>query len=209
MTDESCSTREKILHLLRRNGPLTAQELGRELGISVSGVRQHAAVLERNYLIRSRPRKQKLGRPGYEYVLSPASEDVFPKVYKEMALALLNAARDIGGDKLISKLITHRRAQTFADYSDMLRNVPEWEKLARIAECQNERGHLAHLERSDHSQRLIQFNCPVHELSACHPEFCESERKMYERLLGQPVKLEQCRAQGAEYCCFSTSLPAT
>ena len=83
------STRDRILPLLRLQGPLTAQELAPELGICVSAVRQHAALLERDGLIVSRQRKSRVGRPGKEYALTDASEDEFPKVYKQVALQIL------------------------------------------------------------------------------------------------------------------------
>ena len=204
-SDERLSTREQMLYLLRRMGPMTAQELGRELGISVSGIRQHTAVLERAALITSRNRRQKVGRPGLEYVLSPQSEDAFPKVYKELALALLEAAHDVGGEELIRKLIDHWRGQVFLKYVDLLKDVPAGRRFARIAEYQDERGYLAHLENDSQTERLIHFNCPVQRLSASYePKFCETERQMYEKLLGKKVKLVSCRAQGADCCCFST-----
>jgi predicted ArsR family transcriptional regulator len=205
MADENLTTRERILYLLRRKGPQTAQELSHVLDISVNAVRQHTSCLQGAGLIESQDRRQKKGRPGHEYVLRPKSEDAFPKGYKDMAMSLLDAAKAIGGDELVHKLVLHRRNQVFEEYARAIRGLPLQEKLARIAQGQDERGYLAHVEQIDDVQALIQCNCPIQELSQCFPEFCESERKMYEELLGREVELEQCRAQGAQCCRFTTN----
>jgi predicted ArsR family transcriptional regulator len=198
------TTREKVLLLLRRKGPLTAQELGKELQISVTAIRQHILALEQASLVASRIRRQKLGRPGHEFVLCPKSEDAFPKVYKELASSMLATAGDIGGSQLVKKLVNGWRTGLHREYAEKLRDVPEDEKLACIARLQNTRGHLAHFEQGDHVQKLIQYNCVVHELSADYAAFCESERRMYEKLLGRPVKRVKCRAEGGDCCVFET-----
>ena len=185
---------------------MTAQELGKALHMSVSGVRQHTSVLEKASLVSARIRRQKLGRPGHEYVLSPESEDAFPKGYKELALGLLVAAQEIGGDQLVRKLLDHRRTQTYRELAEIVRDLPLEQKLTRIAEEQDKRGQIAHVEREDNTYKLVQYNCLTHELSAWHPAFCESDRKMYEKLVGRPVKLEQCRANGADFCCLSVRI---
>lgn len=203
MSGECLTTRERILHLLRRNGPLTAQELSGMLDISVSAVRQHTSVLQRASLVASRVRRRKVGRPGHEFVLSPESEDAFPKVYKEIAMSLLEAAQDLGGEELVRKLLSFRRDHIQSEYTKVLGHLSPEEMFPRIAEKQNERGYLAHLERTDGVMSLIQHNCPIQELSEKYPECCESERKMYEDLLGRGVRLEHCRAEGAQCCCFT------
>lgn len=205
MADENLTTRERILHILRRQGPQTAQELSRVLDISVNAVRQHTSCLQGAGLIEPQDRRQKKGRPGHEYVLCPQSEDAFPKGYKDMALSLLDAAKAIGGRELVHKILLYRRNQVFEEYARATRGLTLQEKLARIAQGQDERGYLAHVEQIDDVHALIQHNCPIQELSQCFPEFCESERKMYEELLGREVELEQCRAQGAQCCRFTTN----
>ncbi|UCG31947.1 MAG: ArsR family transcriptional regulator [Phycisphaerales bacterium] len=206
MTNDKLTTREKILYLLRRHGPMTAQELGKALRMSVSGVRQHTSVLEKASLVSARVRRQKLGRPGHEYVLSPESEDAFPKGYKELALGLLVAAQEIGGDQLVRKLVDRRRTETYRELVEIAGDLPLEEKLTRVAEELDKRGQITQLRRENNRYKLLQYNCLTHELSAWHPAFCESDRRMYEKLMGRPVKLEQCRAKGADYCCLSVPM---
>ena len=197
------STRDKLLILLRFQGSMTAQELGPELGICVSAVRQHAALLERDGLIVSRQRKSRVGRPGKEYVLTDASEDEFPKAYKQVALQILEAAREEGGEELVGKLIARRYAGVKRKLEPELKSLPPQERLRRIADRQETNGYLARFEETDHQQRLIQHNCPAMGVSAKFPQFCECERQMYEELIGRRVELDHSRSQGSHSCAFT------
>ncbi len=201
-------TRERILTLLRLRGPMTAQQLSRELSISASAVRQHATLLERERLIVSRRRKCGVGRPGHEFALTAASEDSFPKSYKQVALSVLEAADAVGGEALVGQIVRQRYDEVRRQYEEKLRALPPEQRLARIAETQDEHGYLAHVEAEDHRLRLVQHNCPLIEVSSRYPHFCECERKMYEELIGRPVRLEQCRSRGSDCCTFTVQVGA-
>ncbi|MCS6903599.1 MAG: winged helix-turn-helix transcriptional regulator, partial [Candidatus Bipolaricaulota bacterium] len=54
-------TRRRVLELLKLHGPMTAQRLAEELGITVMGVRGQLAALERDGIIRHEIVPQKLG----------------------------------------------------------------------------------------------------------------------------------------------------
>ncbi|HEY8490926.1 MAG TPA: winged helix-turn-helix transcriptional regulator, partial [Dehalococcoidia bacterium] len=57
------ATREAILRYLRREGRATVKELGRTLGLTSTGIRQHLTVLERDGLVESREERGRVGRP--------------------------------------------------------------------------------------------------------------------------------------------------
>ncbi len=60
---EQGETRQQILLLLRRKGPMTAGELSDDLGIGSVGVRQHLALLERDGLVQISGVRRSVGRP--------------------------------------------------------------------------------------------------------------------------------------------------
>jgi predicted ArsR family transcriptional regulator len=182
---------------------MTAQELSPELGICVSAVRQHTALLERDGMILSRQRKSRVGRPGKEYALTDASEDEFPKAYKKVALQILEAVRQVGGEEMLGQVIASRYAGIKKNIEPELKQLPPQERLRKIAERQETNGYLARFEETDHQQRLIQHNCPAMGVSAQFPQFCECERQMYEELIGHRVDLDASRSQGAHCCTFT------
>src|SRR5215212_11448507 len=82
---EQGETREQILALLRRNGPMTAAELSDALGIGAVGVRQHLALLDRDGLVHITGVRRGVGRPSHLYALTANAEALFPKRYDRMA----------------------------------------------------------------------------------------------------------------------------
>lgn len=71
-------TRRRVLEVLKRKGPQTAQTLSRTLGITSMGVRQQLNALERDGLIQYRIERKGLGRPGHVYLLTGAGDELFP-----------------------------------------------------------------------------------------------------------------------------------
>ena len=60
-------TREKILLLLKKNGPQSIENLSQELRITSMGIRQHLLSLERKGLIDYVAKRQGIGRPAFLY----------------------------------------------------------------------------------------------------------------------------------------------
>lgn len=202
MAKHGTSTRKRILDLLRREGGQTAAQLATELGVSPSAARQQLALLEAQSLVVARPQRWRAGRPTYLYELTSQADDEFPKAYQQVALSVLDAAADIGGPQMVSRLLVQRRAKLLQRFSAEVADLPLVEKVFRIAEIQDGRGYFAHAERRDGNAALVQMNCPLLEVAKEYPQFCETERELYETATGQPVRLVQSRAHGHPQCCF-------
>ena len=86
---EQGETRQQILLLLRRKGPMTAGELSDDLGIGSVGVRQHLALLERDGLVQTSGVRRSVGRPSHLYALTAAAEALFPKAYDHLLIDAL------------------------------------------------------------------------------------------------------------------------
>lgn len=73
------TTRERILHMMKTSGPLSAKEITSELKITEMAVRRHLGTMERDGLIESKMIRQTLGRPTAVYGLTEMAEGLFPK----------------------------------------------------------------------------------------------------------------------------------
>src|SRR5260370_19238953 len=73
--------RRAVLYALRRRGDATAEQLAGQLGMSVSGARQHLIALTRDGLVAATempaesPRR---GRRTLRYAVTPAADTLFP-----------------------------------------------------------------------------------------------------------------------------------
>src|SRR5690554_3578114 len=64
------ATRREILQTIKRHGEARAEDIASELGITVSGVRQHLTGLEAMALVEHRELKSGPGRPRFLYRLT-------------------------------------------------------------------------------------------------------------------------------------------
>src|SRR5207253_1892223 len=82
-------TRRRILMTLKKRGEATAEEMASALDITVSGVRQHVAVLRAAGFVEHAAAKGRPGRPRHLHRLTPQAEAFFPKTYGDLTNELL------------------------------------------------------------------------------------------------------------------------
>src|SRR5947208_442557 len=104
-----CATRRDILTLLKRKGPLPADEVAKAVGVSGVAVRQHLDVLESEGLIAVSMERRRLGRPRHLYSLTEAAEDFFPSGYASLATMLLDQVVEQDGPRKLMELLEGRR----------------------------------------------------------------------------------------------------
>lgn len=202
-------TRQKILDLLRVKGPSTAASLVKPLKITISAVRQQLAILETDGFIRpqrSSDAKQR-GRPQLIYHLTDASEDYFTKTYASLALEILEDLAQENGYKGLKDFLQKRKQRMLRKHKAALKKSQQQDKLAVIAQTQDEAGYMATIKNEGKLKVIQEHNCPFIEVAKAYPEFCEIERQVYEELLKQPIQLETCRARGAQVCRFCVESP--
>jgi predicted transcriptional regulator len=72
-------SRENILLLLNKKGPMSVNELKKELNITRSSIRQHLISLEGKGLVDHDVKRQSIGRPTLLYKLTEKAEGLFHK----------------------------------------------------------------------------------------------------------------------------------
>lgn len=200
---EQGETRQQILLLLRRKGPMTAAELSKELGIGAVGVRQHLALLERDGLVQTGGVRRAIGRPSHLYALTDTAEALFPKAYDHLLIDALEFVRAQGGEDAIERLFEARRKRLYVEYSPRLegRSLPE--RVAELATILNEHGYMCEWRRlPDGAIELIEHNCPIDCVARSYPQACTHERALYEDLLRAPVERQQTIAADGRCCRF-------
>jgi len=200
------ATRERILVLLRRHGGLSAPRLAGLLDLTTVGVRRHLAVLERDGLVTASVEKPKRGRPTAIYRLTDAGHETFPRRYDEMAREALTFLK--GQDAaVLSRFLAWRNERLAASYADRVEGATLEERAEALAEVLSQQGYMAEVETSPGGLRLCQHNCTVEHLASELPDLCASEAKLFELLLGAPVRRETTIARGAVRCVTQVDVP--
>lgn len=170
------------------------------LGVSISATRQQLAILQGEGLVVPRAHRQGPGRPSHTYHLTELAEEAFVKHYDTIALEMIDDLVELDGEAKLEALLEKRSARFLAEFEGALEGLDVDDKLKMIADRQERCGYMATHEKSG---ELTEFNCPHIEVSRKYPQFCESERKTYEKLIGKKVSMTRCQAKGGRACTFS------
>lgn len=198
------STREYILQLLKTKGDLSTKDLTEALGITVMAVRRHIQSLERDQLISSRTVRQSMGRPTAVYHLTEHAEGYFPRNYHALTLELLNELEADLGNSAVERLFEGRKHKLMKKYDASMQGKTIAERVAKLADIQNENGYMAELKQIGDDEFLLQeHNCPIEQVAAKYQHACQCELKLFEALMGDAeVSRTECLTKGGQRCTY-------
>ena len=123
---------------------------------------------------------------------------MFPRSYDSLIVALLQELTIEYGNAHLDALlerVSERLAQQYALHvtSDVLA-----QRLEQLGVILEQRGIPTEVS----PESISLFTCPYLEIIREHPHVCAMERHMVERVLGEPVALEQSIRDGHHSCRF-------
>ena len=197
-------TREKIIMLLKKNGPMPIEELSKVLKITSMGIRQHLLSLERKGLIDYVTKKQGIGRPAFLYKLTDTADDLFPKSYHNFIIDTLKDIERNEGREKVDELFKWRRMRLIKDTRDMLSEKKDFnEKVYGLKDMLESKGYFVELNEDNDSFILKEFNCPIFQVASEFKEACTHELQFYKEVLGKEVKRYECMSDGNVSCTYS------
>lgn len=197
-------TREKILLLLKKDGPQSIDNLSKELNITSMGIRQHLLSLERKGLIEYITKRQGIGRPAFLYKLTEKADDLFPKTYDSFILNVLkNVEKHDGRDK-VAEIFKWYKTKLLKDAKEALSGKKTVaDKVAGFKEFLEAGGYIAELNSSNNHYTLRIFNCPIYRIAADYKEVCQFDLLLFRELFGKDVTREECIADGNTACTYT------
>lgn len=202
-TKKDLSTRERILHLMKTAGPLSAKELTTELQITEMAVRRHLGTMERDGLIESKMVRQTAGRPTAVYGLTELAEGLFPKRYHSLTLDLLDELAEESGEDMVDRLFDRRKEKLSRRYMAEMQGKSLTEKVRTLSEIQNDNGYMTELQETDGGEYvLMEHNCPISQIANRYNHACDCELKLFESLLDADVERTECLAQQGRKCVY-------
>ena len=194
---------QQVLHLLlRHKAGLGVDAIGRELAISRNAVRQHLAALERDGLVRKGAAKPSGGRPEQLYVLTPRSNERFPRQYSwfaELLLGELPGGPGETGLKARLAALGRKVAQGLAGKLGGEPGTPQ--RVAALAAAMNDLGYDAASEGLE----IEAYNCVFHNLAAANPDVCAFDLALLSACGGASVEHRSCMVRGGNSCRFGFS----
>ena len=195
-----------MLHALKAAGPQTAEALGRRLGMTAVGARQHLARLQEEKLVEAAERSEGVGRPKRTWSLTDAGHARFPDNHAGLTLELITAIRKTGGEAMLDTVIGAREHASLQTYRRALAGARSLkEQVKRLAKIRSEEGYMATSAAGpDGGLLLIENHCPICVAAKSCQGFCRSELALFQAALGSDVTVERAEhiLSGARRCVY-------
>ncbi|TMD08962.1 MAG: ArsR family transcriptional regulator [Chloroflexi bacterium] len=202
------STRNEILHLLRRKRAASAEDISSELGITPNAVRQHLGNLERQGMVLSTPVRHKRGRPSLQFALTDRADSAFPKRYGQLATMVLTELDEMGGPDLIDELFRRVAARRAQHIEGTLDGLSFDEKLDRIVAWIAKAGTLTEAQQNPDGTITVKIhNCPFRNTALKFPQVCTITPHLLAGLLQAPVSQEKSIHRRDPFCSFIVQRP--
>ncbi len=195
----------RLLYALKSAGPQTAAALGRRLGMTAVGARQHLARLLAEGLVAFAEHRESVGRPKRVWSITEAGDRQFPDNHAGLTLELIGAIRITLGEAGLDKVIAARERQALKTYRARLAGADGLrDKLKRFADLRSDEGYMAELQRDKAGFLLVENHCPICVAARACQGFCRSELQLFRDALGPAVSVERSEhiVAGARRCAY-------
>src|SRR5690349_15103532 len=183
----------RVLHALKAAGPQTAEALGRKLGMTAVGARQHLTRLQQEDLVAAEDRSEGVGRPKRVWSLTEAGHARFPDNHAGLTLELIAAIRKTGGEAMLDQIIGLREQSALKNYRVRLGGAKTLrEKVKRLAAIRSDEGYMARTETmAEGALLLVENHCPICVAAKSCQGFCRSELALFRAVLGDDISVER------------------
>ncbi|MEN0109606.1 MAG: ArsR family transcriptional regulator, partial [Planctomycetota bacterium] len=196
-------------------------ELGGVLGVTATAIRQRLRRLMADGLIeREEPggepaekaslsAKQGRGRPSHHYRLTDEGRRAAGDNYDDLAEILWEEVRGID-DPAVRVGLVKRIAERFAKrYAGEVGGDDLAERMRALMRLMGEREVPVEVDESGELPVLTMLACPYPRLAEQDRGICSVEKVMLSEVLGEGVRLSECRLDGGDCCSFQPSAAPT
>ena len=193
----------KILHLIKKQGDITATQISQQIEMTSMGARQHLESLENQGYIQHLFKKEGRGRPKKYWQITNKGQSQFPDGHAYLLANLLGHMKVQLGSEAVDRLITCREKDMLQVYQSVLETSPLLEdKLNQLAKIRSSEGYMAHIEKNDDGWLLIENHCPICSAASQCQQFCRSEKRIFETVLQANVERTEYILEGDRRCCY-------
>ncbi|MBK7723345.1 MAG: winged helix-turn-helix transcriptional regulator [Austwickia sp.] len=216
-------TRDRVLTMISQEGPITVAAIAKALGLTTTGVRRHLDVLVEQAVVapcEHMPTSRGRGRPARGYVLTAAGHQRMNSQYDDVATAALRYLAHTAGPQAVTEFAQHRVADAERRYAAAVAGAGPTlgDRVHALATALAQDGYAASTRPvaapdpggspEGRGVQLCQGHCPMHQVAAEFPQFCELETEAFARLLGVHVQRLSTLAGGGHVCTTFIPQPA-
>jgi predicted ArsR family transcriptional regulator len=196
----------QMLDFIRQHGAVTISALIDEMGVTATAVRQRLQRLTETGLIERQTERKGRGRPNHRYSLTEKGEQTSGNNFADMATVLWEEIKSVD-DPAIRRGLLQRIASRFVErYRNEVGGETLNERMKALAMLMGEREIPFTVDESKSLPVLSALSCPYPELARADRGVCTMEKLMLSEILGQNMRLSECRLDGATCCTFTPSV---
>ena len=199
------SPANRILLLLKTEGPQLGSAVGDHLGISAEAARQQLTKLGEEGLAEPVTEQGSgRGRPRQLWQLTAAGHQTFPDGHAELTAGLLSLISEQLGPGALDTVISARETETLARYRQDVSAPDLGERVRQLAAIRSREGYMADCwQEEDGSFTLVENHCPICAAASVCAGFCRSEIETFRAVLGARVERSEHILLGARRCAYS------
>jgi predicted ArsR family transcriptional regulator len=201
-TDTSDKT---MLDYLRREGAVTISALVEEMGVTATAVRQRLARLMSDGLVERQTERKSRGRPNHRYSLTEKGERAAGTNFADMAIVLWEEVKSVEDPSIRRGLLKRIADRLVERYRGRVSGDALGERMSSLSKLMGEREIPFEVNSSGTLPVLTALACPYPELAKLDRSVCTMEKLMLSEILGENVRLTECRLDGANCCTFTPS----
>ncbi|SEI17059.1 transcriptional regulator [Rhizobium tibeticum] len=198
------SPANRILLLIKTEGPQLAAAVAARLGISSEAVRQQLTKMAQDGLVEAVSEAGAgRGRPRQLWSLTPAGNQTFPDGHAELTATLLTTLVTQLGKAALDAVICAREAETLRRYRQEVDAQDVQSRVLQLAAVRTREGYMADSwHEADGSLLLVENHCPICAAASVCAGFCRSELDTFRTVLGAKVEREEHILLGARRCAY-------
>lgn len=199
------SPANRILILIKTDGPQLAAAIGDALGISGEAARQQLSKMAEEGLVEPvTVAAAGRGRPRQLWHLTASGNRQFPDGHAELTANLLGTLVEQLGPAALDTVISAREAETLQRYRQELGKAHDLAaRVEALAAIRTREGYMAdQWQEADGSFMLVENHCPICAAATACAGFCRSELETFRAVLGADVERSEHILLGARRCAY-------
>ena len=194
-----------LLDLLRKSGPLSIAQLKSAMGVTTTAVRQRLVRLLSQGDVQRHTERLTRGRPIHRYELTEKGRRRAGANFADLAMALWHEIREIKDAEVRRGLLQRIGGRLATLYAGQIHGSSVEERMESLAAVFRERQIPFVVERQNDLPLLHATACPYPDLAEQDRTVCSMERLMFSELVGENLRLSNCRLDGHNCCTFAPS----
>jgi predicted ArsR family transcriptional regulator len=193
----------RIMLALKKNGKMSLVELSEEIGISKMAILNHLQKMESKGLVERYLVKSSVGRPHYVFKTTDNSRLGMDSSNNEMLENLLDFLEKTGNNDLVTKFLSERYSSVRLDYEKQLSKFNDREKVQELSRIREKENYYPELkETGKDGFELLEYNCPIFEISRKFGVACSLETQLFASVLQMDVNSTHRQVNGSDVCRF-------